>query len=158
MTDYHLAQVNLAHLKEPLDSALLSTFVARINEINALADASPGFVWRYVGNNPDPAYSEAGDAQVIFTMSVWQDVSALHNYVYKTAHAQVFAQRSTWFHDWQSRLASSHMALWWIPASTRPTPAQAMAKTAHLLAHGPTAHAFTFKKSFDAQGCALFEA
>jgi Domain of unknown function (DUF3291) len=158
MTQFHLAQVNLAHLKAPMDSTLLATFVAKLDEINALADASPGFVWRYIANNMDPAYSEAGDASVIFNMSVWQDVAALHHYVYKTAHAQVFAQRATWFHDWQSRLASSHMAHWWVPAGTLPTPAQGMARAAHLLAHGPTAHAFTFKKAFDAQGRALFDA
>lgn len=156
MHAFHLAQLNLAHLKAPMDSALLQTFVAKLDEINALADASPGFVWRYITSNADPAHSDAGDPQVIFNMSVWQDIPALHHYVYKTAHAQVFAQRAAWFHDWQARLAASHMALWWIPAGTLPTPAQAMERAAHLLAHGPTAHAFTFKKSFDAQGVALF--
>jgi hypothetical protein len=42
-----LAQVNVARMKAPLDSAEMSDFVARIAEINALADASPGFVWRF---------------------------------------------------------------------------------------------------------------
>ena len=42
-----LAQVNVARMKAPLDSAEMSDFVTRIAEINALADASPGFVWRF---------------------------------------------------------------------------------------------------------------
>ena len=44
---YHLAQVNIARMLAPLDSAIMADFVARLDAINALADGSPGFVWRY---------------------------------------------------------------------------------------------------------------
>jgi len=43
---FHLAQVNIGRIKAPLESETMSGFVARLDEINALADASPGFVWR----------------------------------------------------------------------------------------------------------------
>lgn len=46
MSEFHLAQVNVARLLEPLDSPQLSGFVAALEPINALADAAPGFVWR----------------------------------------------------------------------------------------------------------------
>lgn len=44
--DYHIAQINIARMLAPLDDPSMATFVARLGEINALADESPGFVWR----------------------------------------------------------------------------------------------------------------
>ena len=44
--DYLLAQVNIARMREPLDSPLLAEFVAALDPVNAAADAAPGFVWR----------------------------------------------------------------------------------------------------------------
>jgi Domain of unknown function (DUF3291) len=40
--DYLLAQVNIARLREPLDSALLADFVAALDPVNGAADAAPG--------------------------------------------------------------------------------------------------------------------
>jgi hypothetical protein len=42
----HLAQVNIGRMKAPLEDPLMAGFVGRLDEINALADRSPGFVWR----------------------------------------------------------------------------------------------------------------
>ena len=46
MTQYHIAQVNIGRMRGPLEGSIMAGFVARLNEINALADHSPGFVWR----------------------------------------------------------------------------------------------------------------
>ena len=43
---FHVAQLNVAKLRAPLDSPQLSELVGNLEPINALADASPGFVWR----------------------------------------------------------------------------------------------------------------
>ena len=43
---YHLAQINIGILKAPLDSPLIADFVAWLDPVNAIADQSPGFVWR----------------------------------------------------------------------------------------------------------------
>ena len=53
----HLAQVNVARLREPLTAPLLADFVRALEPVNALADAAPGFVWRL--------QTEAGDATAI---------------------------------------------------------------------------------------------
>ena len=50
MSKYELAQLNIAHLKAPLESPLLADFVANLDRINAIADASDGFRWRLVGD------------------------------------------------------------------------------------------------------------
>jgi len=44
--DFHLAQVNIARLIEPLDSGRLVDFVTALDPVNAAADAALGFVWR----------------------------------------------------------------------------------------------------------------
>jgi heme-degrading monooxygenase HmoA len=154
---FHLAEINLAHLKEPMDSALLKGFVDRLDEINALAEASPGFVWRYLVDSRDTEGQEAGDPEVIVNMSVWQDMAALHHYVYKTAHNEVFAQRKDWFYDWRGRLASTHMSLWWVPVGHIPTVDEAMIRAKYMLENGPSAYAFSFKQAFDASGKPVFK-
>jgi hypothetical protein len=44
--DYYLAQINIALMKAPLDDPLMAGFAAALQEVNAVADRSPGFVWR----------------------------------------------------------------------------------------------------------------
>ena len=43
---HHLGQFNVARVLAPVDSAQLADFVAALDPINALAESSPGFVWR----------------------------------------------------------------------------------------------------------------
>jgi hypothetical protein len=45
MSDWHVAQLNVARAA-PFDHATLADFMSRLDEINSLGDASPGFVWR----------------------------------------------------------------------------------------------------------------
>ena len=48
--DWHLAQVNVSTLLEPIDSPRLEGFVAELDPVNATADAAPGFVWRLMAS------------------------------------------------------------------------------------------------------------
>ncbi|MDQ2676871.1 MAG: DUF3291 domain-containing protein, partial [Actinomycetota bacterium] len=41
---YHLAQLNIGRLVAPVDSPLVAEFMALLDPINAIADATPGFV------------------------------------------------------------------------------------------------------------------
>lgn len=141
----HLAQVNIARAKAPLDDAALAGFIARIEEINALADGSPGFVWRLATGAGNALYLRPyDDDRILFNMSVWQSVEALHDFVYRSAHVQLFRQRFDWFH----RFDGAYVALWWVPQGHVPSVDEAKARLAHLSAHGPTPHAFTFKALF----------
>ena len=141
----HLAQVNIARMKTPLDDAAMAGFVARIAEINVLADGSPGFVWRLATGAGDALYLRPyDDDRILFNMSVWRSVEALHDFVYRSAHMQLFRQRFDWFHRFQG----AYVALWWVPEGHEPSVDEAKARLAHLEAHGPTPHAFTFKAQF----------
>ena len=142
---WELAELNIATLVAPLDSPVLADFVAELDQINALADQSPGFVWRLQseeGNATDVEHG-FGDS-VIANMSVWDSVEALHNYSYKTAHAQIMSRRKEWF----ERMTNAYTVLWWVPEGHRPTLGEAQLKLELLEAEGPNPEAFTFKTCF----------
>jgi hypothetical protein len=155
---FHLAQVNVAYMRAAQDDPLLADFVARLDEINALAEQSPGFVWRHISDSRNPEAREYEDTMVLFNMSVWQDIAALHDFTYRTAHAQLFAARKKWFDDAMERMQSRSMALWWIPAGTFPVVQDGKERLAHLTAHGPSPKAFTFKQRFSPKGKRLASA
>jgi|SoiMethySBSTD1v2_1073268.scaffolds.fasta_scaffold123018_2 hypothetical protein len=147
-TRHHLAQINIARLKAPLDDPSMADFVANLGPINALADASPGFVWRFhdEGGNAT-ALRPYDDQQIIINFSVWEDLASLYDFVYQSAHANVMRRRSEWF----ERLTEMSIALWWVPAGHRPSIEEAMVRLEHLRRHGPSPHAFTFTQTYPPQ-------
>jgi hypothetical protein len=148
--EYELAQVNIALLREPLDSPLLADFVAALEPINAHADASPGFVWRLQTAEGDATSVRGfGDDSIIVNMSTWKTLEALGDFVYRSAHTAVMRNRRTWFHHMQL-----YLALWWVSAGQRPTVAEAEERLRHLETHGPTPYAFTFQSPFPPPGSA----
>src|SRR5690349_16357562 len=118
---YHLAQINIARLTAPLDDPRLADFVAQLDEVNALAERAPGFVWRLKsdsGNALDIAYGD--DPMLLVNMSVWESVEALQEFTYARRHLEVFRQRGKWF----EKMAQPSYCLWWRPAGDPPTVAE----------------------------------
>jgi len=145
MAGYRIAQVNIGRMKAQLDDPLMAGFVARLAEINALADSSPGFVWRLQTPEGNATYLRPyDDDRILFNMSVWETVEHLKDYVYRTAHKELIRHR----HEWFDKIAAAQVALWWVPASHIPGIDEAKKRLAHLDAHGPTQFAFTFKTVF----------
>ena len=143
---YHLAQVNIAVPRAPLDSPVMAEFMAALGPVNALADASPGFIWRLqtpAGNATDLRLS---DERMMVNLSVWRSVEELAAYVYRSDHTAYMRRRRGWFEH-----VDLYMALWWVPAGHEPTVAQAEERLEHLRAHGPTPHAFTFRVPFPSE-------
>ena len=147
MSTHHLAQINIGRILGPIDSEIMAGFVAQLDEINALAESSPGFVWRLKTEDGDAtAIRPYEDDRIIVNMSVWEGAEALHDYVYKSAHVAVMRRRREWF----ARMTEAFMVLWWVPAGHRPAVAEAVARLDTLRAHGPTPAAFTFRNHFPA--------
>lgn len=141
---FHLAEVNIARMKGQLDDPVMAGFVARLDEINALAETSPGFVWRLKNESgqPSAAYLRPyDDDRILFNLSVWQSVEQLNDYVYRTAHSEVFRQRADWFH----RFEGAQLAMWWVPPGHIPSVDEAKKRLAYLEEHGPSQFAFTFR-------------
>ena len=147
MTTYHLAQVNIARARAEMDADLMSGFVARLDEINRLAEGSKGFVWRLIGDGADATSIRAfDDPMMLVNMSVWEDLESLKHFVYKSAHVELIRDRDAWF----SKLLEAHQVLWWVPAGHTPTVHEAKARLDHIRAHGPSPAAFSFAKPFAA--------
>lgn len=146
MNGYHLAQYNIAWLRAPLDDPLLGDFVANLQRINELAEASPGFVWRHqTADGDSTSVRVRDDGRIIINFSVWESVAALHAYAFRTDHAAMFKRRHEWFtHD-----DEPYAVLWWVPAGHLPTVLEAEERLARLAAAGPHPDAFTFKRRFD---------
>ena len=149
--EWQLAQINVGRLVAPQGDARVQPFFDALDRVNALADSSPGFVWRL--------QSEAGNATDILTtqdplflvnMSVWSDADALFNFVYRSAHTPVMAQRRQYFGPFEG----AYQALWWIPAGHRPSVDEGLSRLWRLDRYGPTPQAFTFKARFPVHGIA----
>ncbi len=135
----HLAQLNVARALDDLDSPRLAGFMGALDRVNALAERSAGFVWRLKsdgGNATDIKVSD--DARFIVNMSVWETAEHLEQFVWNTVHARVYEKKANWFES----MTTPHLVMWFVPVGHRPTPEEAMARLAHLTAHGASAHAF----------------
>jgi Domain of unknown function (DUF3291) len=148
MKHFHLAQVNIGRFIAPIDDPLMQGFRSQLDPINALADASPGFVWRLQTDegNATAIRPLENDDRMAINMSVWESLEALQKFVYQTAHVAPLRDRKQWFEPIEGPI----LALWWIPAGHVPTVAEAMERLAHLKQHGPTERAFTFRAPFPA--------
>ncbi|MEM7283012.1 MAG: DUF3291 domain-containing protein, partial [Pseudomonadota bacterium] len=127
----------------------MADFMNRLDEINGLAEQSPGFVWRLQsdsGNATDIQIDE--NPHLLVNMSVWANVESLFEYVYKTMHRNVMIRRREWF----EKPVALYQALWWIPKDHRPTPEEGLAKIQYLQDNGPSPGAFTFKSTFPPPG------
>jgi uncharacterized protein DUF3291 len=144
--EVNVAQVNIALARAPIGAPLMAEFAALLDPINQLADQAPGFVWRLQTEEGNATGVRAfDDDRVIVNMSVWESIDQLAEFVYRSGHLEVMRRRREWFQ--RIRL---HMVLWWVPVDHVPSVADAENRLAHLHAHGPTAHAFTFKDRFAA--------
>jgi len=142
---WQIAQINVGTILYPIDDPRMAGFTGRLDEINALAEKSPGFVWRLQSDSGNATDIQISDnPHFIINMSVWQSTEHLFDYVYKTVHREVMVQRREWF----ERPTKTYQALWWVEEGHLPTAQEGMERVEHLEAHGPTPHGFTFKTVF----------
>jgi hypothetical protein len=142
--DLHIAELNIARALAPIDAPLLDDFNAALDPINALADGSPGFVWRLQTDDGNAtAIRPFEDDRMIVNLSVWESIDDLAAFVYRSDHVSVMRRRREWFERIQV-----FMVLWWVPAGHTPSVEEAIERLEHLRAHGPSPHAFTFKQRY----------
>lgn len=144
----HLAQLNIGRLVAPQGDPRVADFYAGLDSINALAERSPGFLWRLVKDGSNDATSLRpydDEPDMLVNMSLWESRETLFDYVYRSGHMEFVRRRREWFVS----LGEVFTVLWWVPAGELPTLEDAMGRLAHLRKHGPTPHAFTFRHFFD---------
>jgi len=134
----HLAQFNVARLRHPLEAPQSAEFVAALDPINAIAESSPGFVWRLVDEaGMSSSYVRPpgiDDPNVIVNFSIWTDVDSLKHFVTRSGHSAYLRRRRDWFEPPEEATT----VCWWIVEGERPTLADAMERLEHLRRHGPS--------------------
>lgn len=139
----YIAQINVAQAKFPLEDARMAGFTDNLDRISALADESPGFVWRMKEEErtEEDVFIEN---LVVVNMSVWENIDSLYAYVYQTAHVEIFKGRKEWF----EQISEMHMAFWYVEEGHIPSEQEAKTKLDYIRKHGETPFAFTFRKRF----------
>jgi hypothetical protein len=146
---YHLAQFNMGRMRGSIDSPVMEAFRSQLDEINALADRSPGFVWRLQTEEGNATAIRAyPDPLLAVNLSVWESLEALHEFVYKTAHLGPLKDRKLWFEP----ATEAILVLWWVPKGHLPTVEEAKERLEELREKGPGPRAFTFRNPFPPPG------
>lgn len=149
MSTYHLAQLNLGLLVAPIDADQMSEFRNALDPINALAESTPGFVWRLqdesggsstyvdVPGTDDPLWAP--------NMSVWESLEALKHFMHRSGHAAYLRRRREWF----QKPPGLVNVLWWLPAGEVPELSDAVRRLRHLEANGPSQQGWGFAAPLD---------
>ena len=149
MTRLAIAQLNVGRAFGRMDEPVMAGFANRLAEINALAEASPGFIWRLKDEAGDATSIHAfDDPRVIVNLTMWDSIEELFEFTYRTDHVELFRGRREWFEPY----GTPHLVLWWHPADEPPTIEEAKRRLALLTELGPTPEAFTLKVRYTSQG------
>lgn len=141
--------MNYARLKAPMDDPSMTEFRLALEPINALAKATPGFVWSF--DNDDPSLRNAvpllrQDPLVMPQLSLWTDVASLQHFAFKSGHAMYLKRKREWFTSPEPPYA----VCWWRPhGKNTPTLQEAFDRCQYLRDHGPSPHAFDFSTAKD---------
>jgi Domain of unknown function (DUF3291) len=145
MAGFELAQLNVARMKDSIDSPLLADFVANLDRINAIAENTPGYVWRLQTDDGNATALRPFGDDMLVNLSVWRDVNALKQFVFGAQHSEIMRRRGEWFH----RMEAAYVVLWWVAAGHRPDVGEAKHRLHHLQTNGPSPTAFTLRDFFE---------
>ena len=127
----------------------MADFVARLDEINALADESPGFIWRLADDGGNAtAIRPYDDDDILINMSVWRGIEDLLAFAYRSDHGELLRDRGRWF----EKADAPTLVMWWVPAGHVPSVAEGKARLDELRRIGPSPTAFTFNSRFPRPG------
>jgi hypothetical protein len=148
----HLAQLNVARLQAPMDDPRIDGFRLNLARINALAENSPGYVWRLQDEHGDATgIKPFGDELEIINLTVWETIDSLADFTYRSGHVEQLRRRRDFF----EAPTTPALCLWWIPDHTVPTVDEAIERLTHFRTNGPTPRAFTFRRRFTPDGTAM---
>jgi hypothetical protein len=145
-----LAQLNVARMRAGTGAPEMRAFLAALDPVYRLAEASPGFVWRLgSGHAHRPVTREDGAGGVlVVNLSLWRSYEALHAFTYRGTHGAMVRRSREWFLPAPRPAA----VLWWVPDDARPAADDGLRRLAHLRAHGPGPQAFTTRRRYTAGG------
>ena len=134
-----IAELNVGRAAHDLDDPRMAGFMDNLVRINALAERSKGFVWRYKDESGNATSTKiGGDPRAILNLSVWETAADLEAYVFGTVHARFYARKAEWF----EALSQAHFVMWPVEAGEIPTVEDALARLDEFRRTGPTDRCF----------------
>jgi hypothetical protein len=140
---HRLAQLNIGRIRYEIDDPRMKGFADNLALVNALAERSPGFVWRYQDDSGNATNTRPfdGDPRMAINMSVWRDIASLERFVWQTVHKSFYGRR----HEWFEKMDERYMVMWWVRAGHLPSVVEAIGRLEQLRANGPSQHAFSWE-------------
>lgn len=140
---HHLAEFNFGTLAHDWDDPRIADFRNGLDQVNAIAARSPGYVWRLDDDameaaQEDPNGPLADRPNTASTLSVWEGPDPLWQFVEKTVHARFMARAHEWFVPGDS----GFFVAWWVKIGHRPSVSEGMEKWHYLKAKGETPEIF----------------
>ena len=135
----HVAQLNVATLRAPLDDSSITDFREGLDPVNAAGEAADGFVWRLQTDEGDAtAIHVTDDPLNIVNLTVWDSVESLRRFAYRGVHRDFLRRRNEWFSD-----VGRRTAVWLVAAGTLPSVQQAMRRVEFIQQYGESPYAYT---------------
>jgi hypothetical protein len=132
-----------------MDDPIVDDFRTNLDAVNALAEVSPGYVWRLQDDTGNATSIKPFEDELeIINLTVWESIDALADFTYRSGHVDFLRRRREFF----EAPAQPILCLWWIPEGSIPTIDDAIARLEHLRTNGPSPTAFTFRHRFEPDG------
>jgi hypothetical protein len=145
--NWNLVQLNIAKMIFDPDGPEMQDFNDALDPVNALGEASRGFVWRLKSDEEIPKEDLIfDDPSWIVNLTVWKNLDSLMAFVRSDLHLSIMKRRREWF----SAISEATMVLWWVPEGHIPTVAEAQERLEALRKNGPSEYAFGFSEGFPA--------
>ena len=142
----HLSELNIGRFKYPTSDPRMAGFMDNLDRVNAIAERSPGFVWRLKDDTNNATNFRIGDDMAV-NLSVWEDAAALENFVFRTVHEKFYRAKEQWF-EVSDR---AHMVFWYVPAGHQPSLDEAWERLQDYQQNGPSERAFGWAEVMDAE-------
>ena len=89
-----LAELNIAKSVADLDNPAIAGSMNALDAVNAIAERSPGFVWRLKDESGNAiGFKRAGEPREIYKLSDWERAQDLEFYFWNTVHRRFMNQR-----------------------------------------------------------------
>ena len=146
----HIAHYNVARLKELPGHPAVAEFIDNAPKVNAVAERSPGFVWRLDDSSATVSGSDtfqavAGDPYLAISLSVWENTDLLMSFVKKTIHGSFLRRRAEWFYPWDG----PNYVVWPVAIGHVPDLLEGELRLKKLATRGATPDAFDFRFHMD---------
>lgn len=139
-----VAHMNWGILRAAWGDPLVAGFTDAVGRVNAVAERTPGYVWRMQNEQMDAEAALMADLgpadRLAATLSVWESAGALMHFVQKTLHGAFLKRRAEWFEP----LDGPSYVIWPIASGHRPDVAEALIARDKMARSGATAEAFDF--------------